>query len=290
MVRSSSRAGPLVTTEWLAQHLGDPGVRVFDCTLVTRPAPDGSDLISESGAPAYAAGHVPGAAHLDIQALSDPGQPFRYALPSPDRFAAAAGAAGIGEGVRPVLYCRNHQLWAARIWMTLRHYGFEDALVLDGGWAKWTAEGRPADTTPHAHPPARFEPRPRPGIFVGRDEVAAAIGDPGAVLVNALSPEQHAGRGGVHYGRAGRIPGSVNLPARTLTDPETHAYLPPERLRALADAAGIADGSRVIAYCGGGVAASSDALALRLIGREAAVYARSLQEWARDPALPLVRD
>ncbi|WP_374440886.1 sulfurtransferase [Stella sp.] len=282
--------GPLVSTAWLADHLGDPGLRVFDCTLLTRPAPDGADLVSESGRAAWLAGHLPGAAHIDILALSDPEQPFRYALPPPDRFAAAAEALGIGAGVRPVLYCRNHHMWAARVWNTLRHYGFDGAVVLDGGWTKWTAEGRPVETGPVAHPPARFVARPRSGVFVDADAVAAGIGDPGTILVNALSPEQHAGRGGVHYGRPGRIPGSVNVPARALTDPETTAYLPPERLAVLFRAAGVLDADRIVVYCGGGVAASSDALALATIGRDAAVYARSLQEWARDPVRPLVRD
>ncbi|BBK33566.1 thiosulfate/3-mercaptopyruvate sulfurtransferase [Stella humosa] len=282
--------GPLVSTDWLAGHLDDPSIRIFDCTLLTRPAPDGSDLISESGRDAWLAGHLPRAAHVDVQAISDPDQPFRYALPSPDRFSEAAGALGIGQGIRPVLYCRNHHLWAARVWNTLRHYGCADALVLDGGWAKWTGEGRPVEAGAFCHPPARFAASVRPGIFVDADAVAAGIDDPRTVLVNALSPQQHAGRGGVHYGRAGRIPGSVNLPARALTEAGTTAYLPPDRLRSLFAEAGVSAGDRVIVYCGGGVAASSSALALAAIGQEAAVYARSLQEWARDPARPLVRD
>ncbi|MCC7272368.1 MAG: sulfurtransferase [Alphaproteobacteria bacterium] len=281
--------GPLVATDWLARRLDEPGLRIFDCTLVSRAAPDGSDLIAESGRTAYAAGHLPGAAHLDVLALSDPGQPWRYALPTPERFAVLAGAAGIGRGVRAVLYCRNHHMWAARMWNTLRHFGFDDAAVLDGGWAKWTSEGRATETAARSHPPAEFAARPRAGVFVDKAAVAAALDDPAVRLVNALSPEQHAGTGGVHYGRAGRLPGSVNVPARALTDPETQAYLPPERLRRVFEAAGALDRPRTIVYCGGGVAASSDALALRLIGRDAAVYGLSLQEWARDPAMPLVR-
>lgn len=131
--------GPLVSTDWLAENAGRPEVRVFDCTLVTRPAPDNSDLVSESGRALYEAGHVPGAAHLDIQALSEPGQPWRYALPDPARFAAAAGAAGIGRGVRAILYCRNHHMWAARVWNTLRHYG-RDAAVYARSLQEWARD------------------------------------------------------------------------------------------------------------------------------------------------------
>ncbi|MGE0724575.1 MAG: sulfurtransferase, partial [Alphaproteobacteria bacterium] len=184
----------------------------------------------------------------------------------------------------------SHHTRAARVWTTLRHSGFDDAAVLDGGWTKWTREGRPTETGSRVHPPARFEGASRAGVFVDRVAVAAALDDPSVRLVNALGADQHAGTGGVQYGRPGRLPGSVNVPARALVDPETDAFLPPDRLRAVFGAAGALDRERIVVYCGGGVAASCDALALALIGREAAVYARSLQEWAADPDLPMERD
>src|SRR5690606_2725428 len=126
------------------------------------------------------------------------------------------------------------------------------------------------------------------GLFVGRDEVRAAMDAPGACIVNALSAEQHAGTGGVHYGRPGHIPGSVNVPVRGLTDAGDDTYLPADRLRRAFDTAGVTGQDRGITYCGGGIAASGDALALSLIGVEnVAVYDASLQEWARDPSLPM---
>jgi len=282
--------GPLVSTAWLARRIGDPALRLYDCTLLSRPAADLSDLVAESGLETYRAGHIPGAAHLDVLALSDRSRPWRFALPEPADFAARAGRLGIGEGTEVVLYCRNHHLWAARIWMTLRHYGFAGARVLDGGWAKWTAEGRAVEAGERVHPSARFPPGAGEAVFVDKAAVRAAIGDPRVALVNALSPEQHAGTGGVHYGRAGRIPGSVNVPVRALTDPATTAFRPADELRQAFRAAGVLDRDRTIVYCGGGVAASGDALALALIGRPAQVYAVSLQEWARDPDCPLERD
>jgi thiosulfate/3-mercaptopyruvate sulfurtransferase len=124
---------------------------------------------------------------------------------------------------------------------------------------------------------------------VGKAEVRAALGDPGTTLVNALTPEQHEGRGGVTYGRPGRIPGSRCVASRALTDPVTHAYLPLDRLRAAFAETGPLD-RRVVTYCGAGVAASSDALVLTLLGvRDVAVYDGSLEEWARDPAMPMER-
>ena len=175
----------------------------------------------------------------------------------------------------------------------LRAIGFDDVAVLDGGFVRWVMEGRAVTTDVPRHPPARLDPHPRPGLFVGKAAVRAALGDSGIVLVNALSAEQHAGRGGVTYGRPGRIAGSVSVPARSLTDPATHAFLPRDRLRAAFEAAGVlssgAAGARnVVTYCGAGIAASSDAFVLALLGASGvAVYDGSLEEWARDPACPM---
>jgi thiosulfate/3-mercaptopyruvate sulfurtransferase len=118
--------------------------------------------------------------------------------------------------------------------------------------------------------------------------VLAALGQSGTCVVNALTEEQHRGTGGVSYGRPGRIAGTGNVPARALVDPETHAYLPDETLRAKFSAAGALEARRVVTYCGGGIAASSDAFALALLGRDdVAVYDASLSEWAADPSLPM---
>lgn len=279
---------PLVETEWLAAHLGDPDLRVLDCTVFLHPKP-GGDMRAESGRDAYDKGHIPGAAFADlIGDLSDPSSPLRFTLPPAERFAAAMSRCGVGEGTRVVLYATSTPIWAARLWWMLRAFGFDAAAVLNGGWRKWAAEGRPVSTKPGAYPPGRFLARPRPGLFVAREEVQAAIGDPQVCLLNALSQEQHRGTGGVAYGRPGHIPGSANVPARSLTDPETDLYLPADRLRAAFAAAGALDGRRVITYCGGGIAASGDALALTLLGADVvAVYDASLQEWAKDPSLPM---
>ncbi len=189
--------------------------------------------------------------------------------------------------MRVVLYDRFVNMWAARVWWMLRAFGFDAAAVLDGGWKKWTLEGRPVATDDGARPPRRFVARPRPALVADRAGVLAALGE-GACVLNALTEEQHRGTGGVSYGRPGRIAGSANVPARDLVDPATHAYLPPEALRARFAATGALDAGRVITYCGGGIAASSDAFALALLGREdVAVYDASLSEWAADPSLPM---
>lgn len=140
-------------------------------------------------------------------------------------------------------------------------------------------------------PPAKFVPNPRAGLFVDKHAVRAAIGDSSTRLINALSLEQHRGTGGVHYGRRGAITSSACVPARSLTDPDTHAYLPLDRLRIAFKASGALDRERVITYCGGGIAACSDAFILHRLGVEnIAVYALSMQEWAADLACPMTME
>jgi thiosulfate/3-mercaptopyruvate sulfurtransferase len=286
---------PLIAPGELAERLDAPELRLIECGVVYRPLPDRSDFRAESTRSLYDAGHLPGAVFVDpIAELSDPASGLRFTMPTPARVAEAFGRVGLGPGTFAVLYCRDHNVFAARLWWMLRAIGWDDASVLDGGYVHWVAEGRPVTSAVRVHSPARLAPRPRAGLFVDKAGIRSALGDPRVVLVNALSTEQHEGRGGVTYGRPGRIAGSVSVPARSLTDPVTHAYLPLDRIRAKLEAARAlgpgraGDGRRAIAYCGAGIAASSDALALTLLGvTDVAVYDGSLEEWARDPDAPM---
>ncbi len=285
---------PLVSPAELAARLDCRELRLIECGVVYHPLPDRSDFRVESTKPLYAAGHIPGAVFADpIAALSDQASGLRFTMPDPASVARAFGGLGVGDGTFVVLYCRDHNVFAAGLWWMLRAIGFDAAAVLDGGFTRWVHEGRPLTTEVPRHSPARLEPRPRPGLFVGKGTVRAAVADSRVTLVNALSAEQHAGRGGVTYGRSGRIPGSVSVPARSLTDPVTHAFLPAERLRAAFEAAGVlrsgATGDRpIVTYCGAGIAASCDAFVLTVLGAgDVAVYDGSLEEWARDPSCPM---
>jgi thiosulfate/3-mercaptopyruvate sulfurtransferase len=286
---------PLITPAELAPRLDAPDLRLIECGVVYRMLPDGSDFRVESARPRYDAGHLPGAVFVDpVAELSDAASGLRFTLPTPARVAEAFGRVGVGPGTFTVLYCRDHNIFAARLWWMLRSIGWDEAAVLNGGFVRWVAEDRPLTTDVRSHPPARLESRPRPGLFVDKSAVRQALGDSRTVVVNALSTEQHEGRGGVSYGRPGRIAGSVSVPARALTDPKTHAYLPPDRIRAAFEAAGVLRPGvdvidrRAVTYCGAGIAASSDALLLTLLGMEdVAVYDGSLEEWARDPTAPM---
>lgn len=277
-----------LTPATLAAELGSPGLMVLDGSVFQRPSPDLTTMLQDSARPSFEKHRIPGSVHLDaLEWLWDRTRPFRFALPAPEAVAAAFAAHGVGEGSRVVLYDRVGGNWAARTFWTLHWIGFDAVRVLEGGFAAWKAAGLPVETGPAPAPlPAArpFVPRPRTHAIADRAEVLAALADPAVAVVNALSAEQHAGTGGLTYHRPGRIAGTRNLPAPLLAD----ATLAPEAVARLAAEAGIAPGRRVIAYCGGGIAASNLALNLMRAGwTDLAVYDGSLDEWGRDPTLPM---
>jgi thiosulfate/3-mercaptopyruvate sulfurtransferase len=278
----------LVETDWLAAHVDDPTLRVLECTTILHPRPEGG-YRAESGRATWAGGHIPRSGFADLtDDLCDRTSPLNYMMPPAEQMAASMARLGVGEGTRVVLYDRSLNMWAARVWWMLHAVGFGDAAVLNGGWRKWTVEGRPTSTEPCTYPPARCVARPRPDLFVDKSAVLAGLGGRATCILNALSEAQHKGTGGVTYGRAGRIAGSANVPAQSLVDPATHAYLPAAVLRERFAAAGVLEAGRVITYCGGGIAASSDAFVLTLLGHDhVSVYDASLSEWAADPSLPM---
>lgn len=279
----------LVSTDWLGEHLHDEDVRVFESTVFLGFR-DGGGYLIESGRTAYDAGHIPGAGFLDLQEdFSDNSQELRFMMPAAAEFAAAAGRHGISEKSKLVLYDRVGTQWAARLWWMFRSMGCADAAVLDGGWVRWEAEGRPVSTDPSDYPPTTFNPSPDPDRFADLDEIKAYLAAEGGCLINALAPEQHSGADqGRRYGRAGHIPGSTNVPSVALVDPATALFRAPAELAEMFTEAGAAKNERVLLYCGGGIAASNDALALTLLGYEnVAVYDGSMSEYVRDPSLPL---
>ena len=278
----------LIATDELAGQLDNPALRIFDCTVILEVGPEGLSI--RSGREGWADAHIPGADFLDLLVeLSDQDSELRFMLPPAKRFAEAMSAHGVEDGMLVVLYDSRGSSWAARVWWMLRAYGFDDARVLNGGWTKWTLEGRPTSRAAPSCPRARFEARPRPGVFVGKDDVLAGIADGETCLLNGLPGALHRGEvATIPGGRAGHIPTSRSMPAEELVDPRTHAYLPEPELRARLEGVGALTASSVITYCGGGIAASGVAFALTLIGKDdVAVYDASLEEWATDPDLPI---
>ncbi len=273
----------LVTAEWLSAHLDDPDLVVLDCTVVVEPTEDGG-MRSVNGRASYEAGHIPGAGFADLMGdLADGDGPLEFALPTPEAFAAAMGELGVGDGTRVVLYDSSYTVWATRVWWMLRWIGFDNAAVLDGGLAAWKEGGRPLSTEPATRPSRTLTPRVRPALIADRDEVLASIGNDGVTLVDSMA-EGHYRGDWTMYDRPGHIVGAVNVSTRKTVD-ESGRFLPLEDLEALF--AGPRD-RRHITYCGGGIAASSNAFLMTRLGfTDVAVYTASLQEWAAGPDNPM---
>jgi len=278
----------LVSTQWLSDNLEAQDLRILDCTTHLRVDSDNA-FRAENAYPEWEAGHIPGAMYVDLQGeLSEKSSAYRFMLPSAEQFGEVMGKKGVGPGTRVVLYSGTTPQWAARIWWMLRSFGFEGAMILDGGFPKWVSEGRPVSTEISNYPSAIFQTDATGKVFVGKEVVVEALGAGDAVVLNALLATQHRGIDARHYGRPGRIAGSVNVPANNLIDPETGTYLPQSVLREQFRDSGALEAKSVVNYCGGGIAASSTALILALLGQsEVSIYDASLSEWARDESAPM---
>jgi thiosulfate/3-mercaptopyruvate sulfurtransferase len=271
--------GILVSTQWLADHLGADGLVVVDASVASYTRPDGGHGYLSGHEQYLLEGHVPGAVFADlIEQLSDPEGGYPFTKPSAARFAAAAGALGIANDTTVVVYDTAVGQWAARLWWLFRAFGYDDVAVLDGGLTAWRAEGRAVDLG-HVEPvPRIFAARERPELWADKRYVEGVLaGEHEAALVCATPPHDFQRR---------HIPGSSSAPAARLVDRERRTYL---------DAAGLGTvlgpalgAPRIVTYCGGGIAAASAALALTLLGqREVAVYDGSLNEWTADPEAAL---
>lgn len=279
---------PLVTTAWLADHLNDSDLRVFDTTITLKPNPDGFGYLPENGYSEWQAAHIPGAGFIDVIAeLSDPDHPIPFMMPPTETFAAIMAAKGIDDSSTVVLYNSGLPMWSTRVWWMLRSIGFDKVAVLDGGWEKWQRENRPVDNRVPNHPPGQLTASPRPAMWANKETMLAMIESGGPVGINALSPQVYSGEVNTH-GRPGHLPGTHNVFYDNLINPETGEFLPPEQLKSLFADSRALDKDQVITYCGGGVSATMVSLALELCGQhQIAVYDGSMSEWVRDETLPL---
>ncbi len=279
---------PLISTQALADRLqrGDRPLRLFDTTVHLRAAQPGPYRV-DSGRADYEAAHIPSAAFIDLnEELSDTNSALRFTMPKPAQLDAALSAAGLSNGDDCVIYSSTTPMWATRLWWMLRSVGF-DAAVLDGGFAKWRAEGRPVAGGSERQAPGRFAGVADERRWASKDEVRRAIGNGAVCTLNALSAAVHAGTAELHYGRKGHIKGSVNLPYASLLAADG-SFKPAAELRPAFEAVGALGKPRVICYCGGGISATMDALALVLLGHpDVGVYDGSMSEWVLDPDLPM---
>lgn len=278
---------PLVSTQWLADHLGATGLLVVDASVVGYTRPDGKAGYLSGHEQYILEGHLPGAVFADlVEEFSDPEGAYPFTRPDAGRFAAAAGSIGAGDDTTVVVYDSAVGQWASRLWWLFRAFGYDKVAVLDGGLTKWRAESRDLDLG-HVEPTtAVFTPAERPELWADKADVEAVVqGERDAALVCSMPPKEFSGETSSRV-RPGHIPGSLSAPAAFLVDRETNAVLGAAALREkLAPAIGA---PQIITYCAGGIAAASAALALTLLGeRSVAVYDGSLNEWAADPDAPL---
>ena len=285
----------LMSTTDLASLLGQPRLRVYDCTTYLETPPPGSDdpYIAVPGRRTFEEAHIPGADFLDLQGeFSDSTTRLRFMMPPTAQLEAAFGRHGLTSDSRVVLYSIGTMMWATRFWWMLRSLGFDAAAVLDGGFDKWKAEGRPTESGPaRGYPSATFKVSPRPGFFADKRAVLAATKEPGTVIVNALGPQFHQGLEPSRYGRPGRVPGSVNVPAATLVNASAKDFTSLSDADAKFRARGVTKDKRVICYCGGGISATIDLFLLHQLGHDTlTLYDGSMGEWAKDPSLPIETD
>ena len=280
----------LVTTEWLAAHLGDPRLVVVDASVLGVETPAGFRWLS--GLDDYLiAGHVPGAVFADLlEEFSDPDGPYSFTRPDPARLERVARELGIDDDVAVVVYDTSLGHWAARLWWLLTSAGVERVAVLDGGLGRWRADGRALETGFESPRTAgTLTVSPNDALWAERDEVDAIVaGEADAALVCALSASDFRGETG-RRPRRGHIPGSVSVPVTSVVDRESGTLLRGDALETRLAAVPTDGTRRIVVYCGGGIAAAGTAFALRRAGHpDVAVYDGSLDEWAADPHAPLV--
>lgn len=271
----------LVTTDWLERELGASDLRIVDATKFM----SGTDRDARAE---YEAGHIPGAVFMDLTELVDTSNPIENMAPSAEKFASRMQSLGLGDGSRIVLYDDSPLKSAARAWWLLKLFGAHDVALLDGGLAKWKAEGRKLEMGKQSLRHRHFTVWRDAKAVRSKEQVAANVDSGAEQLLDARPAARFTGeeRDPRPNIAPGHIPGSKNLPFSELLNADG-TWKQGDELQAVFDAAGVDFDKPIVATCGSGMTASAIAFAAHLLGKDdVAVYDGSWTEWGADPATP----
>ncbi len=275
----------LISTSELAERLGDPKLRILDARWYLDPKKKAID--------AYSAGHIRGAFFADLENdFAGPGGKRggslgRHPFPPPAQVQNVIRLFGITPGVKVVAYDDEAGAMAARVWYVLRAYGFDDCDVLDGGLTKWVSEGREiTNQPPSISTMTDFVVSPRPGLVLSKADLVAE--QENALVLDARSEARYRGDTEPIDLRAGHIPGALNAPyTLNLTSGPNPVFKSAAELRSHFEALGVTDEKEPVVYCGSGITATHDLLALHVAGFKGRLYGGSWSEWSSDPSLPV---
>ncbi|MFG1225521.1 3-mercaptopyruvate sulfurtransferase [Xanthobacter wiegelii] len=275
--------GPLVSTQWLADHLSAPDVKILDCTWLHESS-------NMDGRTQYRGRHLPGSVHFDIDAVADKSSPLPHMLPPAAEFAKKVGLLGIGDGDKVIVYDRMcGGAAAARVWWMFRTFGYHDVAMLDGGYGKWVKEKLPSDMSPVRPEPKTFTAVLDPTLVRSLDQMLANVASGTEQVIDARGPAKFTGSQDDVFPakKKGHIPGAINLPWGDLIVEESGELVQPDAIRARLAAAGVDLEKSIVVTCASGTIACVVMLALYLLGKtDVALYDGSWAEWGLKDETP----
>ena len=279
------RTDLLIDVNTLSQRLNDDNLRIFDTSVFLTPQQGGGYLV-ESGREKYQTAHIPGAGFIDlIKHWSNASSILNFTLPDEQQLGEVISEAGIGNSNEVILYSSGNLMWATRAWWLLHYAGHDNVKIVNGSFNAWREAGLTTESGDKRYPESAFELATKHAVIANIEEIERGLNGK-ICTINALDQSLYEGSGVFYYTRRGHIPGSKPMSYSSLLCEQY--FLPADDLEAHLNAQDALSSDRVITYCGGGIAATIDAFACKLMGQNnVAVYDGSMSEWVLDDSRPL---